>query len=102
MTVYIFLIVTNEDLLKSQNYNIDTDSSLVIDTSTDSPPGTRNSMNAQSSSRAPELKKSNQPTPTHSIQPTPLFIHNSFEKFILDITANFGVTVAFNSQLIFQ
>ncbi|GBL76649.1 hypothetical protein AVEN_53356-1 [Araneus ventricosus] len=46
----IKFLVTNDDLIKSQNYNTDTNSSLEIDTSTDSQPGTRNSMNSQSSS----------------------------------------------------
>ncbi|GBO33169.1 hypothetical protein AVEN_134994-1 [Araneus ventricosus] len=48
----IKFLETNEDLIKSQNYNTDTDSSLEIGISTDSPPGTRNSMNTKSSSRA--------------------------------------------------
>ncbi|GBM61985.1 hypothetical protein AVEN_201302-1 [Araneus ventricosus] len=43
---------TSEDLIKSQRYNTDTDSSLEIDTSTDSPPRTRHSTNSQSSSKA--------------------------------------------------
>ncbi|GBM28509.1 hypothetical protein AVEN_142151-1 [Araneus ventricosus] len=38
---------TNEDLIKSRNYNIVTDFRLEIDTSTNSPPGTRNLMNTQ-------------------------------------------------------
>ncbi|GBO20935.1 hypothetical protein AVEN_150335-1 [Araneus ventricosus] len=48
----IKFLETSEDLIKSQNYNTDTDSSLEIGISTDSPPGTRNSMNTKSSSRA--------------------------------------------------
>ncbi|GBM40864.1 hypothetical protein AVEN_14789-1 [Araneus ventricosus] len=48
----IKFLKTNEDLIKNKNYNTDTNSSLEIDSYTDSPPGTRNSMNSRSSSRA--------------------------------------------------
>ncbi|GBN99331.1 hypothetical protein AVEN_163213-1 [Araneus ventricosus] len=76
----ITFLATNEDLIKSQNTTV-TYSSQEIDTSKDSPPRTRNSINTQLST---SLK-----TATSHHQ----FVRNSFEKFTLHITANPRVTI---------
>ncbi|GBN61554.1 hypothetical protein AVEN_45058-1 [Araneus ventricosus] len=78
----ITFLATNEDLIKSQNTTV-TYSSQEIDTSKDSPPRTRNSINTQLSTR---LKTAT----THSHHQ---FVRNSFEKFTLHITANPRVTI---------
>ncbi|GBN23483.1 hypothetical protein AVEN_91024-1 [Araneus ventricosus] len=57
----IEFLASNEDLIKSQNYNTNTDSNLEIYTSTNLPLGTRNSKIHRRAAEHPNLRPASSP-----------------------------------------